>query len=287
MVSESNVKSKKVLSLFLSVVLAFSLCGAFSGKAYAASAPAKTNIVSIAKAKKSFTVKWKKSSSSSVTGYEIRYSKDKKMSVGVKKVKAAKSATAKKISSGIKAATTYYMQIRVAYKSGGKTKYTGWSSKKSATTLVGSGNSSLDNKIESILSKKIKKTGEAGLKKAFNYVSDLGYRAYSTPSKSTSWKKWTVKYAKDMADKQKGNCYQAAALLTWLAKGLGYDARAVCGTYTGGSGKSNPHGWTEVTIGGKVYIFDANNQNTANKAHLPISYYKISKDSETGLKYAE
>ncbi len=278
---------KRIMAVSLCAVLAIGTCGLVPLEAQATSVPSKTSISKVQKASKSFTVKWKKNSSKAVSGYQIRYSTKKSMKSGVKTVKVGKSATSKKIKSGVKAATTYYVQIRVAYKVSGKTKYTGWSAKKSVTTMVGSGNSTFDKKIESILSKKVKKTGTAGLKRAFNYVADMPQGNTTTAKLTGAWKKWSVTYAKAMVSKQRGNCYQAGALMAWLAKGLGYEARACTGTYTGGSGKVSPHGWAEVKIGGKWYIFDANNQNTANKANLSVSYYKVSKTSETGKKYSE
>ena len=273
----------KVIASALSIVLAMTICAIVPTSADAAT-PAKTSISSLSKAAKSFTVKWKKNSKAD--GYQIRYSANSNMKTGVKTINASKATVSKKVSSKVKPATTYYVQIRVAYKANGKKRYTGWSSKKAVTTLVGSGNSAFDKKIESVLSKKVKKTGASGLKKAFNYVADLRQGSTTTASRSGAWTKWSVKYANDMIGRGQGNCYQAAALMAWLAKGLGYDAKAVCGTYTGGSGKVNPHGWAEVKIGSKWYILDANNQNTANNAGLSLSYFKVSKSSDTGKKYS-
>lgn len=277
----------RIAAASMAAVIAFALCGIAPEAAHAAGAPSKTSVASIAKSTKSFTVKWKKNASSAKTGYQIRYCANSNMKTGVKTVSAAKGAVSKKVSSGVKPATTYYVQVRVAYKAGGKKKYTGWSAKKAVTTMVGSGNSTFDKKIESILSKKVKKTGSTGLKRAFDYVAALNQGNSTTAQRTGDWKKWSVAYAKAMADKGRGNCYQAASLVAWLAKGLGYDARAVCGTYTGGSGKVSPHGWTEVKIGSKTYILDANNQNTANKAGVALNYFKVLKTSETGKKYAE
>lgn len=274
----------KALAIAICAVLAFTVLATLPGKADAAT-PSKTAISKTVKAQKSITVKWKKNASSAKTGYQIRYSTSSSMKSGVKTVKASKSATSKKVT-GLKAATTYYLQIRVAYKKGGKTKYTGWSAKKAVTTKVGSGNASFDNKIEKILSTKIKKTGATGLKRAFNYVAGLRYGNSETSARTGSWTKWSVKYANSMIDKGRGNCYQQAALFAWLAKGLGYDARACQGTYTGGSGKVSQHGWTEVKVSGKWVICDANNQQTANNAGLALNYFKVSKTSATGKKYS-
>lgn len=279
-------------AISMAAIIAIALCGIAPEAAHAA-APSKTSVASIAKSTKSFTVKWKKNASSAKTGYQIRYCANSNMKSGVKTVSAPKGAVSKKVSSGVKPATTYYVQIRVAYKAGSKTRYTGWSAKKSVTTMVGSGNSVFDKKIESILSKKVKKTGATGLKRAFDYVASLNQGNSTTAQRTGDWKKWSVPYAKAMADKGRGNCYQAASLMAWLAKGLGYDARAVDGSYAAKSGP-RPHGWAEIKVGRTTYIFDANNQNTVNnnrevaiKAGSPLNYFKVSKTSETGKKYME
>lgn len=278
--------SRKSISILIAIALASSMCVALPKQAHAA-VSSKATILKIDKAAKAFTVKWKPSLSTSKMGYQIRYCPNSNMKTAVKTVNVSKNAISKKISSGVMPSTTYYVQIRVAYKTSGKKKYTGWSAKKTVTTLIGSWNSTFDKKVESILSRKIKKTGSLGLKKAFRYVAALHQGPTIASSRTSNWKKWSVAYAKAMVDKGGGDCYQAASLMTWLAKGLGYKARVAYGTYIGDSGKANPHGWSEIKIGTKYYIFDANNQNTADIFGLNLNYYKISKTSGLGKKYVE
>lgn len=88
-----------------------------------------------AKAKKAFTAKWKKQSKANqkkFNGYQIRYSINSNMS-GAKTATAIKSSKSKKIK-GLKAKTTYYVQVRTYTKSGGTTFYSSWSAKKSVKT---------------------------------------------------------------------------------------------------------------------------------------------------------
>ncbi len=97
----------------------------------AASAPAKTVISKLMKAKKAFTVNWKKRSG--VAGYQVRYSLKSSMK-GAKTVtvKSAK-ATSKKVTK-LKKKKKYYVQVRTYKVVNGKTYWSGWSAKKSVKT---------------------------------------------------------------------------------------------------------------------------------------------------------
>ena len=95
-------------------------------------APASTKITKLKKAKKSFTVKWKKKSG--VTGYQVRYSLKSSMK-GAKtvKVKSAKTVS-KKVKKLKKKKKKYYVQVRTYKVVNGKTYWSGWSAKKSVKT---------------------------------------------------------------------------------------------------------------------------------------------------------
>lgn len=64
---------------------------------------------------------------------------------------------------------------------------------------------------------------------------------------------WEVKDAKNMFKSKQGNCYCFAAVFWALARGLGYEARAVAGTCLQ---DYQPHGWVIIEINGDDYIFD-------------------------------
>lgn len=64
---------------------------------------------------------------------------------------------------------------------------------------------------------------------------------------------WEVKDAKNMFKLKEGNCYCFAAVFWALARGLGYDARAVAGTCLK---DFQPHGWVIIKMDGADYIFD-------------------------------
>ena len=68
-----------------------------------------------------------------VSGYQIRYSTDRKLKKGVKIVKAGKYTTAKTIKK-LKKKKRYYVQVRGYKKVKGKTVYGKWSTKRSVKT---------------------------------------------------------------------------------------------------------------------------------------------------------
>lgn len=88
----------------------------------------KEKITGISAGSKKLTVKWKKLRG--VTGYQIRYSTNKKFSKNVRTKTIAKKTAAKKTISGLKPRKTYYVQVRAYAKKNGKTVYGKWSSKK-------------------------------------------------------------------------------------------------------------------------------------------------------------
>ncbi|MGE9876428.1 fibronectin type III domain-containing protein, partial [Hornefia butyriciproducens] len=99
--------------------------------------PKGTSIAKVSGAKKAFNVKWKKQSSkmttTTITGYQIRYSTSSKMtSPKYKTVKGYKS-TSKKITK-LSAKKKYYVQVRTYKTVSGKTYYSSWSSVKSVKT---------------------------------------------------------------------------------------------------------------------------------------------------------
>lgn len=104
--------------------------GKITGKCKVSVAPTKLTKVSAGSGK--LTVKWTKPTKK-VTGYQISYS-TKKNFKGAKTVnvsgKNKTSVTLKKL----KPKTTYYVRIRSCYKSGKKTCYSAWSTKKQQTT---------------------------------------------------------------------------------------------------------------------------------------------------------
>lgn len=93
--------------------------------------PKTTSVSSIYASKGALTVKWNRRSTET-TGYQIRYSLNSSMS-SAKKVTIYSPLTVKTKITGLKSSKKYYIQVRTYTNSGGKTYYSGWSSKKTAT----------------------------------------------------------------------------------------------------------------------------------------------------------
>lgn len=102
--------------------------------------PKGTSVSKLIKAKRGFTVKWKKPSKTAlkqIAGYQIRFATSKSMKdAKINTVKAASTA-GKKCSfkvSKLKGNKKYYVQVRTYKKTGGKTYYSTWSKAKTIKT---------------------------------------------------------------------------------------------------------------------------------------------------------
>ncbi|MDO5142347.1 MAG: S-layer homology domain-containing protein [Eubacteriales bacterium] len=67
---------------------------------------------------------------------------------------------------------------------------------------------------------------------------------------------WAIEQATQMLRTGRGNCYSWAAVFTYLARQVGYEAEAVVGTGISPKGSESVHAWTEITIDGVPYTFD-------------------------------
>ncbi|MDR3224839.1 MAG: hypothetical protein LBT52_00905 [Clostridiales Family XIII bacterium] len=82
---------------------------------------AKVSGVKIKSAKKAFTLTWKKNSK--VTGYEVKYTTDKKFKKSIKTKTISKNATVKFAAKKLKGKTTYYVKARAFKKVAGQKFY--------------------------------------------------------------------------------------------------------------------------------------------------------------------
>lgn len=95
---------------------------------------------------------------------------------------------------------------------------------------------------------------------------------------------WEIKDAKNMFKSKQGNCYCFAAVFWALARGLGYDARAVAGTCLQ---DFQPHGWVIIEMNGEDYIFDPEWQWAYINEHKKFDkdMFKIPLDKATWWNY--
>ena len=88
------------------------------------------------------------------------------------------------------------------------------------------------------------------LRAAFNYAKSITYSRYE-PADNNAY--GSANYASYGFSRHRGNCYVMAAVFTYLARDLGYDAHQV-GGYQGSY--NTPHSWVEINMNGTIYVFD-------------------------------
>ncbi len=233
--------------------------------------PKATAISKTQGAVKGFSVTWKALSTTHADGYQIRYAPTKAMT-DAKKVTVKKAASTFRLVTGLKNGDKYYVQVRAYKKAKGKTYYGAWSRAKKVTTGLNSGDEELDAIIGKLLASKKLKNGSSDkrLRACFNYVAKMRYiRTYENPKGN-----WSVPFAKEMYNNNGGNCYRYAALFCWLARGLGYDAKAVKGSVPSRSQGRAPHGWVEIKVAGKTKICDPEMVHVLKGFNLYMMTYK-------------
>lgn len=226
-----------------------------------------------------FSVNWKAMSSAQAGGYQIRYADNDSLR-DAQEVTVKKASTTFALITGLESGAEYYVQVRAYKRVKGKTYYGDWSKTKAVLTGLNSGDEELDAIVAQLLSTKKLKSGspDKRLQACFNYVVKMKYiRNDATPRGD-----WSVPFAKEMYNNKGGNCYRYAALLCWLARGLGYDATAVKGAVLLNTRGRAPHGWVEISKDGKTYVCDPEMTHSLKTYNLfmltyhesPISYRK-------------
>jgi hypothetical protein len=94
--------------------------------------PKGTSLSKPKKARKGFTVTWKKQARET-DGYQIRYSTSKSMKGAKAKTAKGRAKSSLKIAK-LKGGKKYYVQVRTYKKAGGKTYYSSWSKAKTVRT---------------------------------------------------------------------------------------------------------------------------------------------------------
>ena len=104
------------------------------------------------------------------------------------------------------------------------------------------------------------------LRAAFNYAKSITYSRYE-PADYNGY--GSENYAAYGFATHRGNCYVMAAVFTYLAKDLGYDAHQV-GGYQGSY--NTPHSWVEIVINGTIYVFDPNFEKELGRNGYMFTY---------------
>lgn len=198
------------------------------------------------------TVKWKKISG--VSGYEIyRANSAKGKFKRVAQVKPAKKP--QYVNKKLGESKTYYFKAR-AYKTvDGKKVYGPFSAVKKKTTM-----SSLDWRVTQVYNaatKNVKsKSKIKRLRACYDYMINghFGYTRRGMVARGA--KGWQARYAEQFLKDRTGNCFGWAATFYYLAKKCGYSPRIYSGSCHYRNGNTGRHGWTEITMNGRSYIFD-------------------------------
>lgn len=104
-----------------------------------------------------------------------------------------------------------------------------------------------------------KKSKSKRLKECFMYIhKHYPYlRIFGIPNSKNISKKYAVQLLK----KKRGNCFAYASGFSCIAKVLGYKVRFNEGNITTSAGGPDAHGWAEVKMGKKWYLFDISMHN--------------------------
>ena len=79
-------------------------------------------------------------------------------------------------------------------------------------------------------------------------------------------------FASTKASKNAGDCYTHTAAFYCLATYLGYNAKAIAGTYTNAAGNSQDYSWVTVKTGNEQHIWDTTNAtHTDGSSRLDIA----------------
>ncbi len=126
-----------------------------------------------------------------------------------------------------------------------------------------------DTKAQILAKKRLNKIGW-DLKKAFQWSAGMRYVDNdNTPGPGETFGEHNAIYGfKNHA----GDCHVMAASFYYMAQALGYDARLIKGSVPLASGGMGSHGWCEITMNGRSYIFDPDFTNQTGRNGYKITY---------------
>ncbi len=102
---------------------------------------------------------------------------------------------------------------------------------------------------------------------AYNYTLRLPYyRMYVPASNGLRW------FADFGFTNNKANCYVYAAMLTEMARAMGYDAHLMGGVVPSVRGGMTVHGWAEITVDGVTRVYDPDFQVETGRNGFGIWY---------------
>jgi len=141
------------------------------------------------------------------------------------------------------------------------------------------GSEYLDRRLPEIISEctNSSMTRDQKLRALYNYVRDnYRYRKRALVDKDAA--DWENGYAEDFLEDGTGNCFSYAAAYCLLARQLGLPAYTVVGKLH--ISITQDHGWVEIPLDGKTYLFDVELEWSYRYKHnRPIDLFKIDLDN--------
>lgn len=248
--------------------------GEYSQSISAVPLPAPPAALKLSAAQGRITITWSKVSGAD--GYEIYRAASANGSY--KKIASVSAAKDRKYSNqNLKNGKTYYYKIRTYVKNAGNTLYSSFSSAKGTKTPT-----KLEVQVDAFIKKATKPSmkGEERLKACYEYMRD-NYKYVGRKVVGIGKTGWEENYASKFFSDNGGNCCSWAAAFTTVSKRLGYPAKAVSGNlYYRKSKKTARHGFTEIKMKGKTYIFDPEVERSNRIGGRTVNLYKTTKKNK-------
>jgi glucan-binding YG repeat protein len=115
------------------------------------------------------------------------------------------------------------------------------------------------------------------LRACYNWYkkNKVSYRTNKEDPLKLSGNSWITRYATELFEDNRGNCYRHASSFAYIASVLGYEPKIVVGKVQAAAGGMTAHGWVEITIKGTPYIFDERLQFAQEAKGIKVNMFKV------------
>lgn len=120
------------------------------------------------------------------------------------------------------------------------------------------------------------------LRNAYEWSYGIQYQTMTVdPSPGCSY------FANYGFDNYKGNCYVYASTFYYMAKLLSYDAHFVVGYVLSGGSRKQNHGWVEIDMNGKTYVFDSEFESSMARRGYQRNGYMFTYGTKGTWRYVD
>ena len=218
---------------------------------------------------KKITISWNKIRHAG--GYQI-YRSVKKAGKFKRIATVRKAGRAWYVNKGLKTNRSYYYKVRAFRKTADGYCFSRFSAVKRQTPRT-----KLQIRTDAFIRKATKPsmTKRQKLRACYKYMRDH-YRYINRAVVETGATGWVNRYASRFFKDKGGNCCSWAAAYTTAAKRLGFPAKAISGKiYYANGALWGRHGWTEIKIDGKTFVFDPEIESSYRRRGTKINLYQI------------